>query len=411
MINKLSGPKRKFSALSAVCKTILKETKEAGTFKVERVIENPQGMEIIANGKKVINFCANNYLGLSNHPRVTQAAKDMIDTHGFGMASVRFICGTQDKHKELESAISTFHQTDDTILYPSCFDANAGLFEALLTDEDCVISDTLNHASIIDGIRLCKAKRQRYQHLDMHDLEEQLKASMDKRIRMIVTDGVFSMDGDIAPLPEIVALAKKYDAVTFIDECHGTGVFGQGGKGTPEYFGLEGEIDIINSTLGKALGGGTGGYTSASQEVVDVLRQRGRPYLFSNSIAPAVVGASLEVFQMLGENQDLITNLRVNTKLFRSSMKAAGFNLMGHDDCPIAPIYFGDARLAGKISEELMNRFNIFVIAFSFPVVPKDHARIRCQLSGAHTTKQIEQTVAAFVEVGRELGVIPNAKL
>jgi glycine C-acetyltransferase len=234
---------------------------------------------------------------------------------------------------------------------------------------------------------------------------------MDKRIRMIVTDGVFSMDGDIAPLPEIVALAKKYDAVTFIDECHATGVFGKGGKGTPEYFGLEGEIDIINSTLGKALGGGTGGYTSASQEVVDVLRQRGRPYLFSNSIAPAVVGASLEVFRMLGENQDLITNLRANTKLFRTSMKAAGFNLMGHDDCPIAPVYLGDARLAGTLSEELMNRFNIYVIAFSFPVVPRDHARIRCQLSGAHTTEQIEQTVAAFVEVGRELGVIPNAKL
>jgi glycine C-acetyltransferase len=301
------------------------------------------------------------------------------------MASVRFICGTQDIHKTLEKNISEFHKLDDTILYPSCFDANAGLFEAILTDEDAVISDSLNHASIIDGIRLCKAKRQRYKHMDLHDLEEQLKQSMDKRMRLIVTDGVFSMDGDIAPLPEIVALAKKYDAYTFIDECHGTGVFGKGGKGTPEYFGLEGEIDIINSTLGKALGGGTGGYTSASQEVVDVLRQKGRPYLFSNSIAPSVVGATNEVFKMLGESQDMIANLHANTALFRSKMKAAGFNVLGHDDCPIAPVYLGDAKVSGEMSNRLMERYNIFVIGFSFPVVPKGQARIRCQLSGAHT--------------------------
>lgn len=300
MLSKLNN--RHFSVLSQTCKAIIAETKEAGTFKVERVISSGQSMTIQADGKNVINFCANNYLGLANHPRIVKAAKDAIDTHGFGMASVRFICGTQDKHIELEKVISTFHKTDDTILYPSCFDANAGIFEAILTDQDCVISDTLNHASIIDGIRLSKAKRQRFQHLDMHDLEEQLKQSMDKRIRLIVTDGVFSMDGDVAPLPEIVALAKKYDAFTFVDECHATGVFGKGGRGTAEYFGLEGEIDIINSTLGKALGGGTGGYTTGHQDVVDVLRQKGRPYLFSNSIAPAVVGASIEVFKMLDES-------------------------------------------------------------------------------------------------------------
>lgn len=404
MLAKIS--KRNFSTLSQVCNNILNEAKQAGTFKVERVITGPQDMVIQANGKEVINFCANNYLGLGNHPRVTAAAKKAIDTHGFGMASVRFICGTQDHHKELERVLSEFHKTDDAILYPSCFDANAGIFEALLTDEDAVISDTLNHASIIDGIRLCKAKRQRFQHLDMHDLEEQLKQSMDKRIRLIVTDGVFSMDGDIAPLPKIVELAKKYDAYTFIDECHATGVFGQDGKGTPQYFGLEGEIDIINSTLGKALGGGTGGYTTGSQEVVDVLRQKGRPYLFSNSVAPAVIGASLEVFDMLKENQDLIQNLRTNTTLFRTKMKKAGFNILGHDDCPIAPVYLGDAKLAGEMSNLMMEKHNIYVIGFSFPVVPKGQARIRCQLSGAHTKEQIERTVDAFVSVGRELKVI-----
>lgn len=395
-----------------MCNNILDEAKNAGTYKVERVIENPQDMRIQANGKNVINFCANNYLGLANHPRVNSAAKKAIDTHGFGMASVRFICGTQDRHKELEWRISKFHKMDDTILYPSCFDANAGLFEALLTPEDAVISDELNHASIIDGIRLCKAKRQRFKHMDMHDLEEQLKQSMDKRIRLIVTDGVFSMDGDIAPLPEIVALAKKYDAYTFIDECHATGVFGQGGKGTPEYFGLEGEIDIINSTLGKALGGGTGGYTSASQHVVDVLRQKGRPYLFSNSIAPAVVGASIEVFNMLEESQELISNLRENTTMFRTLMKQAGFDIMGHDDCPIAPVYLGDARLATEMANQLMEKHNIYVIGFSFPVVPKGKARIRCQLSGAHTKEQIQQTVDAFISVGKDLKVIgPDAKM
>ena len=363
-------------------------------------------MQITANNKEVINFCANNYLGLANHPRIVKAAHKSIDSHGFGMASVRFICGTQDIHKQLEKVISSFHKQDDAILYPSCFDANAGVFEALLTPEDAVISDELNHASIIDGIRLCKAKRQRFKHLDMHDLEENLKASMDSRIRLIVTDGVFSMDGDIAPLPEIVALAKKYDAFTFVDECHATGVFGASGKGTPEYFGLEGEIDIINSTLGKAMGGGTGGYTSGHQAVIDVLRQKGRPYLFSNSVSPSVVGASIEAFSMLAESRDLIKNLRTNTTLFRSQMKKAGFKILGHDDCPIAPVYLGDARLASQMSEALMQQFNIYVIGFSFPVVPRGQARIRCQMSGAHTREQIEKTVAAFSAIGKEMKVI-----
>jgi glycine C-acetyltransferase len=264
----------------------------------------------------------------------------------------------------------------------------------------------LNHASIIDGIRLCKAKRFRYKHLDLHDLEEHLKASQDCRLRLIVTDGVFSMDGDIAPLPEIINLAKKYDAYTFIDECHASGVFGEHGRGTPEYFGVEGEIDIINSTLGKALGGGTGGYTSAKQEVVDVLRQKGRPYLFSNSIAPSVVGASIEVFNMLKESKDLIANLHANTKMFREQMKKAGFHILGHDDCPIAPVYFGDAKLAADISNDLMEKHNIYVIGFSYPVVPKGQARIRCQLSAAHTKEQIEKTVAAFQEVARDHGAL-----
>lgn len=322
------------------------------------------------------------------------------------MASVRFICGTQDKHIELEKNISEFHKLDDTILYPSCFDANAGVFEAILTNEDAVISDTLNHASIIDGIRLCKADRHRFKHMDMHDLEEILKATQDKRIRLIVTDGVFSMDGDIAPLPKIVELAKKYDAYTFIDECHATGVFGKTGKGTPEYFGLEGEIDIINSTLGKAMGGGTGGYTSARQYIVDVLRQKARPYLFSNSVAPSVIGASIEAYKMLGESEDLIQNLKRNTTLFRSEMKNAGFKILGHDDCPIAPVYLGDARVATEMSQILMDRFNIFAIGFSFPVVPRNEARIRCQMSGAHTEEQILRTVKAFKEVGKEMNVI-----
>lgn len=332
----------------------------------------------------MLNFCANNYLGLADHPRVRSAAKKAIDTHGFGMSSVRFICGTQDIHKQLEGKIAKFHKVEDAILYPSAFDANAGFFEAVLTAEDAIISDELNHASIIDGIRLCKAKRYRYKHLDMEDLEKHLKDAEGSRLKVIVTDGVFSMDGDIAPLPKIVELAKKYGAFTFVDECHASGVIGKTGRGTPELFGLEGQIDVINSTLGKALGGGTGGYTAASKEVVDILRQKGRPYLFSNSIAPPVVGASLEVFDMLNEDTSLLDKLKQNTAHFRTEMKKAGFTILGHDECPIAPVFLGDARLAGEFADEMMKE-NIYVIGFSYPVVPHGKARIRVQLSAAHT--------------------------
>jgi len=353
----------------------------------------------------VLNFCANNYLGLSNHPRVMEAAKRAIDSRGFGMSSVRFICGTQDIHKELEDKIAKFHGMEEAILFPSCFDANAGFFEAILTPEDGLISDELNHASIIDGIRLCKAEKKRFKHMDMRDLEEKLKEIQHKRIKVIVTDGVFSMDGDVAPLPEIVNLAKKYDAYTFVDECHGTGIFGKHGKGTPEYFGVEKDIDVINSTLGKALGGGTGGYTVASKEVISVLRQKGRPYLFSNSIAPAVAGASIEVFNILAESTELLDKLHKNTHHFRNRMSKAGFKILGHEDCPIAPVYLEDAQLAADFSEEMMKQ-DIYVIGFSFPVVPKGKARIRVQLSGAHSTEQIDRAVDAFIAVGKQKKVI-----
>lgn len=333
-------------------------------------------MEITANGQRVLNFCANNYLGLSNHPRVVKSAQQTMDTHGFGVSSVRFICGTQDIHKELEKKIAEFHKLDDCILYPSGFDSNAGFFEGIMGPEDAIISDELNHASIIDGVRLCKARRLRFKHMDMDALEKNLQESQDCRLRAIVTDGVFSMDGDIAPLDKIVELAKKYNAFTFVDECHATGVFGKNGKGTPELFGLEGEIDVISSTLGKALGGGTGGYTAASKEVVDVLRNKGRPYLFSNSIAPCVAGASIEVFKMLEESTELLDSLRSNTTRMRKGLKEAGFTIAGHDDCPIAPVMIGDARKASDMADELM-KHDIYVIGFSYPVVPKDKARIR----------------------------------
>ena len=325
------------------------------------------------------------------------------------MSSVRFICGTQDIHKELERKIADFHKMEDAILYPSAFDANAGFFEAILGQEDAIISDELNHASIIDGIRLCKAKRFRYKHLDMEDLEKSLQEAKDSRLKVIVTDGIFSMDGDIAPLPKIVELAKKYDAFTFVDECHATGVVGKTGRGTPEYFGLEGQIDVINSTLGKALGGGTGGYTASSKSVVDILRQKGRPYLFSNSIAPPVVGASLEVFDMLNESTALLDSLKRNTHHFRTEMKKAGFTILGHDDCPIAPVFLGDARLAGDIADEMMKE-GIYVIGFSYPVVPTGKARIRVQLSGAHTPEQIDRAVKGFVNIGRKKGILGSAQ-
>ena len=353
----------------------------------------------MAQGKKVINFCANNYLGFADNKKIIEAAKKVMDTHGYGMASVRFICGTQDIHKKLEKIISEFHGTDDTILYSSCFDANGGVFEGILGKNDAVISDELNHASIIDGIRLCKSKRLRYKHMNMDDLQKLLKESQDCDNRLIVTDGVFSMDGDIAPLPKIVDLANKYNAMIFVDESHATGFIGKTGKGTPQYFGVEKEIDIINSTLGKALGGATGGYTTGHQEIVDILRQKGRPYLFSNSVAPPIAAAAIEVFELL-KDPSHVEKLRNNTIQFRKGMAGAGFKVLGHPECPIVPVWFGDARLAGEIADDLM-KHNIYVIGFSYPVVPKGQARIRVQLSAAHTHEQIDKAIKAFTEVAK----------
>lgn len=329
-----------------------------------------------------------------------------MDTHGFGFSSVRFICGTTDEHKRLEKAIAEFHATEDAILYPSCFDANAGLFEAILTPEDAIISDELNHASIIDGVRLCKAKRFRYKHSDMADLDRCLRDAADARVRLIATDGVFSMDGDVAPLKEILELARKHDAKLFIDECHATGFFGPTGKGTDEYFGLRGEIDIINSTLGKALGGATGGYTAASKDIVDTLRQKARPYLFSNTVAPAVVGASLKVFEMLQQDTSFVERLRTSTHRFRDALGEAGFTVLGARDHPICPVLLGDARVASEFADRLLDR-GIYAIGFSFPVVPKGQARIRTQLSAAHTPEQLGKAIDAFIAVGRDMKVIP----
>jgi glycine C-acetyltransferase len=381
--------------------------RSAGTYKVERIITSSQSNEIsVANkpGQKVLNFCANNYLGLAHNPILEQAAKQAIDSHGLGLSSVRFICGTQDIHKSLEQKIAKFHGMEDTILYPSCFDANAGIFEVLMTAEDAIISDSLNHASIIDGIRLSKAKRFRYSHMDMKDLEVKLQEA-DKdgaRFKMIVTDGVFSMDGHIAPLKEICDLADRYSALVFIDECHATGFFGKTGRGTPEYCGVEGRIDIINSTLGKALGGATGGYTTASKEIIDLLRQRSRPYLFSNTIAPPVVGASIACFDMIANDSSLRDKLEANTKRFRSQMTANGFDLAGSTDHPIVPIMLGDAKLATEFANEMLNH-GIYVIGFSYPVVPKGAARIRTQISAAHSTEDIDRAIKAFVQTRNKL--------
>lgn len=397
-------------ALLSPLRTILFENlaaiEAAGTYKRERVITSPQQAEVsLTDGKKFLNFCANNYLGLSNHPEINNAAKAAIDSHGYGMSSVRFICGTTDIHKKLEKKISEFHQMDDTILYPSCFDANGGIFEALLTAEDAVISDALNHASIIDGIRLSKAKRFRYKHLDMKDLEKQLEEAKDARLRLIVTDGVFSMDGDIAPLDQIRALADKYpNTYLMVDECHATGVFGTNGRGTPDMFNVK--VDIINSTLGKALGGGTGGYTTACAELVDLLRQRSRPYLFSNSIPPAVVGASLKALELLQKpNSELQENLAENVEYFRTRMNEAGFSILGNPKCPIVPVLVGDAAVSAALAENLLQR-GIYVTSFSYPVVPKETARIRVQISAAHSKKQLTRAVSAFIGAGKESGIL-----
>ncbi|MCF8713462.1 glycine C-acetyltransferase [Joostella atrarenae] len=385
----------------------LVEIKEAGLYKKERIITSQQGAEITINtGETVLNFCANNYLGLSSHPEVIQAAKDTLDSHGFGMSSVRFICGTQDIHKELEEKIADFYGTEDTILYAAAFDANGGVFEPLLTAEDAIISDSLNHASIIDGVRLCKSKRYRYQNSDMADLEKQLQQANEDgaRFKIIVTDGVFSMDGLVAPLDKICDLADKYDALVMIDECHATGFIGETGRGTLEEKGVMDRIDIITGTLGKALGGAMGGYTTGKKEIIEILRQRSRPYLFSNSLAPNIVGASIKVFDMLTKSTTLRDQLQENTAYFKNGMKKAGFDIIDGDSA-IVPVMLYDAKLSQKMAEELLEK-GIYVIGFFFPVVPKEKARIRVQLSAAHTREHLDKAINAFTEVGKDLGVI-----
>ena len=383
----------------------LKDIAAAGLMKRERIITSPQDAEItLSDGSQVLNFCANNYLGLSSHPRVLDAAKRALDTHGFGMSSVRFICGTQDIHKELEESISKFLHTDDTILYAACFDANGGVFEPLLGDGDAIISDALNHASIIDGVRLCKAARYRYNHNDMADLEAKLQEASGARTRIIATDGSFSMDGTIAQLDKICALAEKYDALVMVDECHSTGFLGQTGRGAIEMRGVLGKVDIITGTLGKALGGAMGGFVAAHQEIIDMLRQRSRPYLFSNSLAPSIVGASIEVFKLLSETTELRDTLAGHTKYFRQQMTARGFDIKPGEH-PIVPIMLYDAPLAAEFAQQLLAE-GIYVIGFFFPVVPKGQARIRVQLSAAHTRAHLDKAIEAFTRVGRKLGVL-----
>ena len=385
----------------------LEDIKEAGLYKTERIITSPQGAVIkLDDGKEVINFCANNYLGLSSHPEVIQAAKDALDSHGYGMSSVRFICGTQDIHKELEAKIADFYGTEDTILYAAAFDANGGVFEPLLSKEDAIISDSLNHASIIDGVRLCKAARYRYANGDMADLEKQLKQANEdgSRFKIIVTDGVFSMDGLVAPLDRICDLADKYDALVMIDECHATGFIGETGIGTLEEKGVLGRIDIITGTLGKALGGAMGGYTTGKKEIIEILRQRSRPYLFSNSLAPSIVGASIKVFDILSKSTVLRDKLEDNANYFKNEMKKAGFDIIDGDSA-IVPVMLYDAKLSQTMANELLKE-GIYVIGFFYPVVPKDKARIRVQLSAAHDREHINKALAAFTKVGKSFKII-----
>jgi len=382
----------------------VEEVKSSGLYKTERVIASPQGAEIIVGGKAVLNFCANNYLGLSSHPKVIEAAQKAIDNRGYGMSSVRFICGTQDIHKELEEKISTFLGTEDTILYAAAFDANGGVFEPLYSEEDAIISDALNHASIIDGVRLCKAQRFRYEHNNMNDLEVKLKEAAGCRSRVVVTDGSFSMDGTIAQLDKICDLADKYDAADMIDECHSSGFLGKTGRGTHEYRGVMGRIDIITGTLGKALGGASGGFTSGRKEIIEMLRQRSRPYLFSNTLAPSIVGGSIAVLNMLIETTELRDKLEYNTKYFRNKMTEAGFDIKPGDH-PIVPIMLYDAILAQDFAAKLLDE-GIYVIGFFFPVVAKGLARIRVQLSAAHKQEHLDKAIAAFTKIGKELGVL-----
>ena len=385
----------------------LERITDAGLYKKERVITKPQSTEIeVSTGEKVLNFCANNYLGLSSHPDVVQAAKDALDTHGFGMSSVRFICGTQDIHKQLEQNISSFLSTEDTILYAAAFDANGGLFEPLFGKEDAIISDSLNHASIIDGVRLCKAERYRYKNNDMSDLENQLIKSQDQRNRIIVTDGVFSMDGYIAQLDKICDLADKYTALVMVDDCHSTGFVGKTGRGTHEHCNVLNRVDIITGTLGKALGGAMGGFTSGKKEIIEMLRQKSRPYLFSNSLAPSIVGASIKVLEILEKSTSLRDKLEENTHYFRNAMTNTGFDIKKGIH-PIVPVMLYDAKLASNMADKLLEE-GIYVIGFSFPVVPKEQARIRVQISAAHTQEDLNKAISAFTKVGLELGVLAN---
>ncbi|NBN98854.1 MAG: glycine C-acetyltransferase [Flavobacteriia bacterium] len=383
----------------------LKSIESNGLLKRERIITTPQGPQVqVSSGEDVVIMCANNYLGLSSHPEVVQAAKDALDSHGFGMSSVRFICGTQDIHKVLERKIAEFYGTEDTILYAAAFDANGGVFEPLFSEEDAIISDELNHASIIDGVRLCKAQRYRYKHSDMNDLEEQLQKAQAQRFRIIVTDGVFSMDGDLAKMDEICALAEKYDALVMTDECHSAGFIGKTGRGVPEHFGVMEKVDIITGTLGKALGGAMGGYTTGKKEIIEMLRQRSRPYLFSNSLAPSIVGASIKVFDVLSSTTELRDRLEENTLYFKERIKAAGFDIKPGDS-PIVPIMLYDAALSQQFANELLNE-GVYAIGFFYPVVAKGQARIRTQISAAHSRKDLDKAIAAFIKVGKKLNVI-----
>ena len=383
----------------------IKSIRDAGLYKEERIIVTPQSATIkVDTGQEVLNFCANNYLGLSNHPALIQAAKEGMDSHGFGMSSVRFICGTQDLHKKLEAKIAEFFGTDDTILYAACFDANGGVFEPILTHEDAIISDSLNHASIIDGVRLCKAARYRYNNADMEDLEAKLKEAQAQRFRIIVTDGVFSMDGNTAPMDKIVELAEKYDALVMVDECHSAGVVGETGRGVTEHFNIRGEVDIITGTLGKAFGGAIGGFTTGRKEIIELLRQRSRPYLFSNSLPPSVVNAGIKMFDMMAETHELQDKLHRNTDYFMAKMKNAGFDLKPTQSAIIAVMLY-DAPLSQEFAAKLLDE-GIYVIGFYYPVVPKGQARIRVQVSAAHETEHLDKCVEAFIKVGKELKVI-----
>jgi glycine C-acetyltransferase len=390
-----------YTNAKSVFAAVLAEIDQAGLWKHERLITSPQAAHIVTNGKEVINFCANNYLGLSSHPRVIAAAHAALDDRGYGLSSVRFICGTQDKHKELETAVSSFLGTEDTILYGSCFDANGGLFETLLGDDDAVISDALNHASIIDGVRLCKAERHRYEHDDMNDLEAKLKATQGKRLRLVATDGVFSMDGDIAHVDAICDLAEKYNAMVMVDDSHATGFVGKTGRGSAELRGCLDRVDVFTSTLGKALGGASGGFTSGKKEIVDLLRNRSRPYLFSNTLAPPIVGGSLAALALLTESTALRDKLEANTQRFRAGMTKAGINIRPGTH-PITPVMLGDARLAGEMAQRLLGH-GIYVIGFAYPVVPKGQARIRVQISAAHSEADVDAAIQAFETVAKEL--------